>query len=195
MALNLVAFLILAVSIQGSQYPKVDRVFVATPYNGSIIFEYANTVIPEGKELTDDLVKCFVSKLRATGLFRDVRIKLRTLEDGNRANIEVLPEWDDSVETFVIRELAFDGLNDTDRETLRQHLRKRGVKPGIRLFEYHLSEIKAMIFEAVQRISERNPEREEELDALLSNLSFDLRVIAPRTVRVQAGFSKTAPCE
>jgi len=192
---KLMVFMLLAALIQDAQHPKVDRVVVTTPYNASIIYEYANRIIPEEKEFTDELGECFISRLKATGLFRDVQIKIKTTEEKQRVHVEVIPEWEQAIESFEIGELTFEGFNDSDRIMLGQFLRKQGVKASVGLFQYPLSRIRAMVLEAAQKIYESNPEREEQLDQFSNNLSFDLRVIAPRKVQLKVGLDKSLPCQ
>ena len=193
--IKLLVFALFTTLLQDSQHSRVDRVFVTTPYNASIIYEYANGIIPEEKEFTEGLVDCFVSRLKATGLFRDVQIKITTTEEGRRANIEVIPEWDQAIESFEIGELIFEGFNNSDHVVLRQYLRKHGVKAGVRLFQYPLSRVRAMVIEAAQKISESDPEREEQLEWLGKNLYFDLKVVAPRKVQLKVGLDKPLPCQ
>lgn len=193
--IKLIVLALLTTLIQDAQSPKIDRVFVTTPYNTSIIYEYANRLIPEEKAFTDELGECFISRLKATGLFKDVQIKVKATEERQRVQVEVIPEWDQAIENFEISELTFEGFNDSDRIMLGQHLRKQGGKAGVGLFRYPLSRIRAMVIEAAQKISESNPEREDQLDQLSDNLSLDLRVIGPRKVQIKVGLDKPLPCQ
>lgn len=126
--IKLIVLALLTTLIQDAQSPKIDRVFVTTPYNTSIIYEYANRLIPEEKAFTDELGECFISRLKATGLFKDVQIKVKATEERQRVQVEVIPEWDQAIENFEISELTFEGFNDSDRIMLGQHLRKQGEK-------------------------------------------------------------------
>ncbi|HXG67137.1 MAG TPA: hypothetical protein VNO70_18690 [Blastocatellia bacterium] len=174
---------LLVLTLQPSQQLKVGRVFVATPYNASIIFEYAKAIIPEGVPFKDEKINCFVSALKETGLFNDVQVKVT--EDGQTADIEVIPTWSQEVDTFLINKVVFEGFQAADETAFRRYLRRQGVKPGARLFAYPLSKIQAMLQEAAVKIAEGDLEKEEGLDKALSNLSFQVKVIAPQQVQVK----------
>jgi hypothetical protein len=88
---TLLAFALLLAVTQASDNPKVNRIFVVTPYNASIIFEYANAAIPEDQPLRDGAIDCLVAELKATSLFTDIGVILRPTEDGQEVNIDIKP--------------------------------------------------------------------------------------------------------
>ncbi len=98
------------IASQAADKSRVNRIFVESPYNASIIFEYANAAIPEDQPLEDGAIDCLASELRSTGLFNDVRIKLRPVADGRKVDVDITPTWVQQRESFAVEEIVFDGF-------------------------------------------------------------------------------------
>lgn len=184
MLATILALLLFLNPYQAANGLKVDRIFVNTQYNAAIIFEYAFASIPEGSILEDKAVTCFVSELKATGLFTDVQMELKQTGDGHTVNVSITPVWIPAPEAYVIGELALEDFRDIDEETLRSTLGKKGLNPGVPLLRYPLSEIEAMVKDAAQEISLGNPRKERKVNEKLHYLSSRVKVIAPGRVKV-----------
>lgn len=104
LSMILAAFLL--VSTFGQQGPIVSMVEVRSRDPVSLVFEYANDSIPEFKPLGDGSVDCFVESLKATGLFTDVKTKVRRPDDNGPVSIVVFPQWKSG--TFLARSLSWD---------------------------------------------------------------------------------------
>src|SRR5438270_7404926 len=126
-----VALCFLLSASQSPDAPTVHRVFVKTPYNASIIFEYANAVLPEGQPITQSAVKCLTSQLKATGLFSDVRLTLRPIDGGNKVDVDILPTWSDLKDNFLIKDITIDGFTTFDEKLLIKKLERKGLKVGV----------------------------------------------------------------
>jgi hypothetical protein len=85
------SFSLFLAAFQAANKPRVNRIFVESPYNASIIFEYANASIPEDQPLKDGAIDCLVSELKSTGLFTDVRITLKPVEVHRRLTLILRP--------------------------------------------------------------------------------------------------------
>lgn len=72
---------LLAAVLQGANRPKVKRGSVNTPHETSIVYAYAGAAFPQDEPLKERAVDCFVSELKATGLYTDVRVTLEPADD------------------------------------------------------------------------------------------------------------------
>jgi outer membrane protein assembly factor BamA len=184
MLIRVLAFLLLLSPCQATKGLKVGRIFVNTQYNAAIIFEYAFASIPEGSILEDKAVSCFVSELKATGLFPDVQVELEQTGDGQTVDVNITPVWIPAPETYVIDELVLEDFTGIDEGMLRLMLSKKGLNPGVSLMRYPLSEIEAMVKDAAQEKFRGNPRKELEVNEKLHHLSSRVKVVAPGRVKV-----------
>jgi hypothetical protein len=180
----LLASMLLLAAAQASDNPKVSRIFVVTPYNASIIFEYANAAFPEDEPLRDGAIDCLVAELKATGLFTDISVILKPTEDGREVNIDIKPVWNPRREKFVIEEIVFEGFTGIDGQDLPGRLRQKGLIEGTPLMSYPISKIKVLVDDTVQEMSLAADMEEDAADKILSDLSFRIISVAPEKVRL-----------
>src|SRR3989442_8506961 len=170
-------------TLQGSPAPQVNRIFVTTPYNASIIYEYANSSIREGKPISLGTVECVASQLRATGLFSDIQITLKPVSR-NEVDVDIVPVWSNSKDDFLIREITIEGFNGLDETELRSRLRQRGMKPGVRLLKYPLPSIREMVLDSIRDIYRSDPKTLYDIEERLSEFHFRLTLVSPHSVRL-----------
>lgn len=180
---------------QASPNPLVNRVFIATPYNASIIFEYANVSIPEDQPLRDGAVDCLVSELNATGLFTDVHVTLKPIEGGRKVNIDIEPTWNPRRESFVIEEIILEGFTGIDEQMLRGKLRQKGLTAGTPLLLYPSSKIKVLASDIVQEMYQSAPQMQNTIDELLSDLSLRVTLVAPERVKLVIASGRRDLCQ
>jgi len=180
----LLGFSLLVVPFQASESLKVGRIFVRTPYDAAIIFEYANASIPEGLPLKARALECFVSELKATGLFRDMHVEINPVKDGLTLNINITPTWQLGIEKFVIDEIAFEGYEGINVDAIRWYLSQKGLSAGIPLLRSPLLDIQSIIQVAFHEIYSSNPKTVQQFEKLVSKASFRVKVVAPERVKI-----------
>jgi len=162
---------LLFTTIQDPTSPAVRRVFVTTPYNASIIFEYANAAIPEGQPLTPEAVDCLSSQLTATGLFSNVQVITRPVEQG-KVDVDILPTWSDLKESLLIKEIVLEGFTNLDQRLLAEKLGQRGLKVGTPLLRYPLPAIRQMLLGSIREVYESDSKKMYDAEEKLSDVSL-----------------------
>jgi len=162
----------------------VNRVFVESPYSASIIFEYANAAIPEDQPLADGVIDCLAAELKSTGLFADVRISLRPVDEGRKVDVDVVPTWVQPWESLTVEEIVFDGFKGVDEAELRANLLARGLEPGAPLFRHPVQRINSDVQEAAKEVFKSDPKKAEDVAEQLSEVSVRTRLLAPGKVRL-----------
>lgn len=182
------------IASQAADKSRVNRIFVESPYNASIIFEYANAAIPEDQPLEDGAIDCLASELRSTGLFNDVRIKLRPVADGRKVDVDITPTWVQQRESFAVEEIVFDGFTGVDEAELLANLRAKGLAPGASLLRHPVQRIQRKVQEAAREVFKFEPKTADDVDEQLSELSVRLRLLAPGKVRLTVATGLRALC-
>lgn len=192
---QLAALCFLFGALQGTASPTVHRIFVTTPHNASIIFEYANTVMPEGEPLTPGKAECLTSQLIATGLFSNAQITLTPTNNGDEVDIDILPTWVEFRDRVLVKEISMEGLSLIDEEPLIEELRRRGLRVGVPLLRYPLPAIRKMILDSARELHHEDSKSMNDLEETVSDLSFRIEPIAPRAVRIRIIVGKKPLCE
>ncbi len=175
--------------------PKIRRLSVTSNYSTEVIFRYASPVLIENEPLKTDAVECFVSRLKATGLFTDVRVTLSPTEDGKWVDIDVVPTWDKRRKSFVISEVDFDGFVGFDLVKLSEALEQRGVRPGVSLWEFALWEIGNKLDEAASTIyASDDPMMKRIADVDMPHPRLYLQVIDSVNLRLTISLNRQYPC-
>lgn len=181
-------------AFQGNNTPKVGRVVVDSPLNNSVIFEYASIYIPEDKPLTEKALDCFRSKLQATGLFRDIQIRLVQREKGDIADVNVTPTWIRQIKDVVIGEIGLEGFDGIDENKLMNALFQKGLSRGSLLVNYPISKIKSMVNEASYDIAEQHQSVAVTQEEKRSRVSCTVSLMARQAVRVVVVMGETDSC-
>lgn len=163
---------------------EVNRIFVESPYNASIIFEYANAALPEDQPLANGATDCLTSELYSTGLFTDIRVTLVPLQDGRKVDVNIVPTWIQQREKLVIEEIVFDGFAGINEGEIRKKLEGRGLAQGAPLLQYPVQKIHTEVREAVNEIFKNEPKKADDVAEQISELSVRLRLVAPLKVRL-----------
>jgi hypothetical protein len=188
-------FSLFLAAFQASTKPRVNRIFVESPYNASIIFEYANASIPEDQPLRDGAIDCLVSELQSTGLFTDVRITLKPLEGAQKVDVNIAPTWIQQREGLVIEEIVFDDFTGIDEAELRRNLQAKGFAQGAPLLQHPIQRIQTEVQEAAREIFKNEPKRADDVAEQLSELSVRLRLVAPSKVRLRVATGVRNLCQ
>jgi hypothetical protein len=192
----LLAFSLFVAPFQDSQDLKVGSIFVNSPYNNGIIFAYAHASIPEDEPLREGALECFVSELKATRLFTDVRVELKPIEDGRKVNVTIMPTWYPRIESFLIDEIVFESFEGIDEERLHWVLRQKGLSLGTPLMQYPLGKILQMVEYAAHEIYQGDPQMEERVNEMfLQPFSFRVKVVAPERVKLTIISGHRALCQ
>ena len=180
---------------QGTSQPIVHRIFVATPYNSSIIFEYANTVLPEGQPLRAGKAECLTSELLATGLFADAQISLKPIKKGSEVDVDIRPIWVDFKDKVVVREISLEGFDVINENKLRDQLGQRGLLENVELLRYPLPTIRNMVLDSIRKVSTGDSRTLNDVEERLSDLSFRIEPMARQAARLRIIVGKRALCE
>jgi hypothetical protein len=162
--------------LQGSPAPKVNRVSASTPFDASIIFEYAHRLLPEDEPLKSVAVEEFVTQLKATGLFRDVEVTLVPTRDGQKVDVNVTPTWDPQRDRFILNEIVFEGPTGIREAELREFLKQHGIMPNALLLKHPLQRIKSLMREAVRETYQGDPDQMYDLIEHLQDGSIVIRI-------------------
>jgi hypothetical protein len=181
-------------TLQSTNGPIVHRVFVRTPYNASVVFEYTNRIIPEGQPATPALVQCLISQLRATGMFSDLNVTLKPIGGGN-VDVEILPVWSKLKDGFIVKEITIDGFTAFDQTLMIKMLERKGLKVGVPVLKYPLPSIRNMALESVREIYQSDSKRMYDAEEELSKLSFALEVVDSHLIRLRLTAFDTSPCQ
>jgi outer membrane protein assembly factor BamA len=168
---------------QSSTEPRINRIFVTTPYNASIVYEYANASIREGEPINQGTLDCVASQLRATGLFSEIKITRKPVT-ARLVDIEIVPVWSASRNDFVIGEITIEGFTSVDQNELLTRLGKKGVKAGTPLLKFPLPSIRKMVIDSIREIYHADPGTMNGVEEQSSDLSFKLDQISPHSVRL-----------
>ena len=193
--LRLIPVCLLLGVIQGVSPPTVHRIFVATPHNASIIFEYANTVMPEGEPLTPGKSECLTSQLVATGLFSNAQITLRPIHKGTEVDVDILPTWVEFKNEVVMKEISLEGFDVIVEDKLLEGLGRRGLRVNVGLLRYPLPAIRDMVLDSARELYHGDSRSINDVEEKLSDLSFRIEPLAPQAVRLRIIAGKRPFCE
>ncbi len=180
----LLGFSVFLAASQGPTNLQVNRIFVESPYNASIVFEYANAAIPEDQPLMNGAIDCLISELKSTGLFTDLRVTLIPVQDGQKVDVNIVPTWIQQRQSLVIEEIVFDGFTGIDEGELRKKLESKGLAQGAPLLQHPVQKIHTEVREAAKEVFKNEPKRADDFAEQISELSVRLRLVAPLKVRV-----------
>jgi len=181
---TLFAVSLLLAQLQEPLDPKVNRIYVQSPYRTDIIYEYANASIPENQPIKEVAIACLIAELEATGLFSEVRVTQKLLKKGQKVDVFIEPTWNPQRENFVIDEIVFEDFIGIDEAALRRNLRQSGFTVGASLQQFPISKMRAVVLEATKEIYKDTPMMQREVEKRVSNLSFRMRLVAPEKAKL-----------
>lgn len=179
---------------QGSM-PTVHRIFVESPHNTSIVFEYANTVMPEGGPLIPGKAECLSSQLLATGLFSNVQIDLKPIDKGGQVDVDIIPTWADFKDKVIVREISIEGFDGINTDNLLEGLRRRGFRTNVRLLRFPLPAIRDMVLASARETSHGGYKSMNDVEEMLSDLTFRIEPVSAKAVRLRIIVGKSPICE
>lgn len=175
---------LLVAQLRASDQMRVSRLYVNTPHDTNIIYMYAGAAFPEGEPLKDEAVKCFVSELKATGLFTDVRVALKPTEDGQTVDVVIKPTWHPRKDYFTISEIALEGLTSLDEQKLRANLLPKGIKEGSLLPGDPILHIREAVKETIHEMYQADPEKESDVMEEMFYLSLGIKLAGPERIKL-----------
>ncbi len=181
-------------SLQASNQMVVGRLYVNTPYDTSIIYSYAGAAFLEGEPIKEGAVECFTSELKATGLFTDVQVILKSTENSRTVDVIVEPTWNPRKDYFTISEVVLDGITGVDEKELRTKLKQKGLTAGAPLPQAPLSAAGTAVAETVHETYQTDLEKESDVSEKLINLPYKLELASPEKVKLIVSSSSTPPC-
>jgi hypothetical protein len=185
---------LLLASLQSTEQKKVGRIYVSSSQNTSLIYAYAGVAFPAGEPLKDGAVECFVSEMKATGLFSDISVKLKPADEDATVDIYIKPTWNPRWSHFTIDKLVFENFRDIDEQKLREKLQQRGLAAGESALRLSLPEIKAAVEDTIHETSTADPEKGDNLREEYLNLSFKIRLVASEKVMLTIAPGHRDPC-
>lgn len=180
--------------LQTATSPRVNRVFVDSPYNSSVIFEYAKSALPEDQPLRNGAIDCLTSELQSTGLFTDLKVTLVPVQDGEKVDVNIRPSWIKQRQSVAIAEIELVGFTGIDEAHLRMNLKTKGLFEGSPLLQHPVQKIQTEIQEAAKEVFKNDSKRSADFEEQISELSVRLRLVAPLKVRLTVGVGLETPC-
>ena len=175
--------------------PRVRRLSVVSKYSTEIVFKYGYRSFVENEPVKQDAVECFISTLKSTGLFTEVSVDLKPIDDGKWLEVDITPSWDYRRKSFVINEIAFDGFDGFDLAALRSALRRAGLHEGISLWKYALWEIGNMVAEQASKIYGSDEGMMGRISSMdVGHPKFYVQVIDSVNVRLTISLLSGYPC-
>ena len=191
----LLASLLVVTLTQSAEPPRVRRLSVVSNYSTEIVFNYGYSSFVDSEPVKEGAIDCFVSTLKSTGLFTDVLVDLKPIDDGKWVEVDIIPTWDYRRKNFVINEIAFDGFDGFDLVKLRTALGRAGLREGISLWKYALWEIGNMIEEQASKIHASDDGMMDRIASMdVGHPGFYLQVTDSVNVRLTISLHRDYPC-
>ncbi len=170
--------------LQVSQSSIVHRVFVNTPYNTSIIYEYANAAFPENQPIKNGTIECFVSQLKDTGLFIDVKVTLKKAQKKGEVDVFIEPIWSLQKDTIFVDEIVFQNFKGIDENKLQELLRQKGIVAGIPLLQRDFLNIREKVQDALTEMYESDFQPKPDIEERIADITTKITLTSPGKVRV-----------
>jgi len=185
---------LLIAPFQDSSQLMVGRLYVNTPYATSIVYSYAGAAFPEGEPVKDGAVECFISELKSTGLFTDVRVTLKPIENSGTVDVIIEPTWNPRKDFFAISEIVFKDMTSIDKQKLRINLKRKGIVAGASPSQIPLAAIRTAVEETVHEMYQADPERENDVSEEMLTLSYRIEFTSPERVKLIISSGSTQSC-
>lgn len=199
--LRILSVLIIPFFVHGSYFAQesseatVNRVFVKSHESSVIIYEYARAFFIEEKAVNRKGIECFISEMKNTGLFTDVNVQLKDIENENKVNVFIKPTWSLEKDSLIVEEIVFQNFEGIDEHKLRQILGRKGLKTGLPLLRRDFPHIKTKIRQAVRRIYESEVDLHKDFELRTSDLSTRIKLIVGTKVRLTVIAGQKEICE
>jgi hypothetical protein len=135
-------------------------------YNADYIFVYGAHFFPPDKLISEvdapQKINCLLGELKASGIYKDVRVKFRPSSREGSRWLEVRVTYPQYIKQLAISEISLEGFPEVDQEKFQSQLRKRGVAPGTRFLTYNFFELRDKITEAAGEAYPKELIREED---------------------------------
>jgi hypothetical protein len=119
----------------------VERVDVITKYDSRYILGLANQIVAPDKLISKSDVECLVNELKESGIFADVQAELTPTEQKDVYRLLLTTVYHPQIKSFVVNEIALEGLPDVDKAKFQLSLHKEGLVPGVAFLKYPFNEL------------------------------------------------------
>ncbi|HEX8070930.1 MAG TPA: hypothetical protein VF546_13325 [Pyrinomonadaceae bacterium] len=177
-----------------AEQPVVNRLYATTPHDASLIYTYAGRAFPEGKPVQTGAVECFVSRLKETGLFTDVAVSFRLVDEGKNVDVYIDPKWNPRWENFVVDEIVIDDAPGLDKGKLRAQLTSVGLQPGATFAQLPFSKVKAAIESVTRQANRDETDTDDANERVLLAHSYSIRMIAPERLVFEISWGQNTFC-
>lgn len=148
---------------------NLNRIYVDSNRSSSLIFEYLNSTLNEGKPVSEETVRCVEESLMSTGLFSDLKIFMEP-ETVDSVNLRIKPIYRSDVNKLKIASLNFDGVAGLNTRYIQTALRDAGYGAGNIFREGDIPRMKAEVrkaaFDQFFGNTRAKSKLEERMDAL-----------------------------
>ncbi|MEW6131530.1 MAG: hypothetical protein AB1757_31175 [Acidobacteriota bacterium] len=180
---------------QSADMPKVWRIIVFTKDPAEIVFEYAWQTMPENQPLKKYAVECFISNLKSTGLFTNVKVDQKLRKDGKGIDISIKPTWHKHWKQFMIGEIDFEDFTEFDLMKIKTELYKQGFHSGISLWKFSLRDIANLIYDAISTIYFSDDSKKKiMIEKAVEKPRFYLKVIGSENVKLTISLRRNNQC-
>jgi hypothetical protein len=158
--LNLILSVTLLIpQLQSDPQPfYVDKVVVYGRYDTSYILRRENAILPPDELVTQTQIQCFLSELKASGLFKKLRAKT-VRNRSNRRTLELTATYKTDVKTLNISDIILEDFHEIDETRFREVLESNGLTSGVPLLKHFYARLEQKINESLR--SALSPELRE----------------------------------
>jgi hypothetical protein len=181
--------------IQQPDLPRVRRVEAITKYSAEIVLQDLPVIFPDDQPISDGAVECYISAMKSTGLFKDIKVELTPTEDGKWIDILIRVAWRPEARNLRIGEIDFEGFDGFDVPRLRTELQNKGFHRGVPLVEVSRNEIANMLSDIGEEIYGSDQEMTDLFDKVdVARLRLYFQVVHDGSVKVSISLRRPDPC-
>lgn len=159
----LALFLVLGslLHLQAQSEFTVRRVYVISDYNSRYILTYADRLIPREEMIDGETVGCFVSNLKESQLFDDIKTELAPVKGTGSFDLIVRPKYKVNPNALVVKEIDLNKSFGLDNAAFMARLAGNNVVIGMPFNPY--TEIERSIAKILEEIPEKSNTKGPEL--------------------------------
>lgn len=138
----------------------VDSVEVLTAYDSRYVLRRTNQIFSSDKPTQRSDIDRFVTELKATGIFADVKTELTSSKNKNVRKLVISIKNAERIHEFTISDVVLSGLPEVDSVRFQVALSKKGVTRNSLLLKYSFSELEERISEALREVYPNSVDKE-----------------------------------
>lgn len=133
----IIVFVVLSSISVIAQNIDISRLYVESNKNTAYVLDYAVSLIPTYKKVSQNTINCAVTELKKSGMFNDIKTSL--VPNGKGEYYLVLkPVYKGNLSRYVITQISIEGFESIDKKIVLKQLEKHKVKNG-ELFTFFLN--------------------------------------------------------